>query len=206
MTVDELIKEIEYFIPDYSKQPESLKLIIGQEGYNGVCDDEKYCLNSEIKYYKRFKEVAFLLESMVPAPSELFILSVLFSSIDNAVEFLDKITTIKEPYVKTVEFLYFKYGIILINRKGKYRRFDIFKNENVTDILNIGLKPCPTIISHLNKCLNIPKGSSCLHCSPFNMATSFKSYFNIWFRKDEKSLKKIDGLSGNTSFKDFSIL
>ncbi len=54
--VDDLIKVIDSYTPDYSKKPSEIKLIIGEVGYNGFCDNEKYCINTKIEYYKEFKQ------------------------------------------------------------------------------------------------------------------------------------------------------
>lgn len=202
MTIDDLINDIENMDSTEKTELDELKVIIGQNGFNGFCDDERYALTSPIDIYKTFKEVAFIEEKFNLAASEIFVVGLLFGNLNIAAKFIDCAKKKGLHYSKFVEFLYYKHHIVLVNRKSKAIRFKVFDTKFVTDVLNVGGTLCDSVIKHLSKKNKKVRMGQCLHCSPKVMNTD--RYFRLWFLNDDSSINSI-GKFLKTSFNEFRV-
>ena len=207
MTIKELLKEIEEFDLKNAKEPKDIRIILGKDVYGGpkARTIEPFCKATKIDFYKKFGQVAFIIDDLAFQPSELYVLGVLLRSLDKAVTFLEGLKTIDEGYEKFINYLYYTKHIVLINREGNASKFEVFKHRNVTDVLIVGSKTSKRALKNLKENKNI-KMSKCVHCSPKNQGKDDNDeYYTTWFKYDDKYLEKVDDLK-QTSLNSFFIL
>lgn len=206
VTILQLINLIDTYKIDTSKKIREVKIVLGEEGYSGVCWDEDYCINhSSIDIYKEFKEVAFIMNDLSYKCSELFVLGLILGDNKLAIEFLDGLRKIKDGFYKFIEYIYYEHGIVFINRVEKKKCFELFDKNGykVTDVMIIGSKPYLSCINKMKS--SVPATGKLIHCSSYNLGSDPEDYAKTWITHDDNRIKKISNHS-KTSFNKFIII
>ena len=135
-----MIKDFIQYLKDYtySKEPESLKLIIGTKIKDYIL--QKVSDSFPIKIYKAFEYFAFISKSekVTKSTSECCVFSVLFNT--NHKDAKTILLEIKKQNLveKLFMYLYCEYGIVLVNRVNYNENFKIFSKYIVSDVLITG--------------------------------------------------------------------
>ena len=150
MNMLELLIEIENF--HGSIEPNNIKLIVGKSNLSYDVQS-KYDIIGNIDIYKHFKHCAFVVEKWKTSlnDAECCVWSLLLDiSLSESKDFLNNIKS-KKMENKLIEWLYFKQGIIMINRQGYAKDFRIFKKYQVSHVLIVSDYSYKVVLSNFDK-------------------------------------------------------
>lgn len=170
------------------KEPKKFKMIIGASPYpNQLVMNNP---NSIFGRYNLVNEIAFFTQDSQPTDLLVKVLAILMKSYDKAIKLLTSLEKYKLNHVDIASYLYYKYGLLFINRSTVN---DLIMNQlftNVTDVLVLGSED----LSNLNKALsmftNIKRGDV-VH--PSTKASPNEGYFEFWVLHEFNRVKSTNG-------------
>ncbi len=182
MKFDKLIKEIVEF--ESKQEPDALKVIVGLS-VASTENQSNFDIINKLDVYKTFGHCAFIISKWKTANknSESCVWALLLNcSTLESKDFLNEIKA-RKLESKLIEWLYFKHGVVMVNRQNHNPCFFVFKKKNVTHVLITSDRSYTRILNNFD---SKTKVAIVQHPSPKNWG--LKNSF--WFKHSDKTSKE----------------
>lgn len=131
-------------------EPKTLNVIVGEDNYFDPIQEVDETVQNRIPIYGAFKSIAFFLDNradFIGSDTKVWNILLGFTSRETKI-FMRRIKGVP-PYndcervnaKKIPSYLYYKYGLVMINRAGKHDKFSIFSKYSVSNVLFVGKSP-----------------------------------------------------------------
>lgn len=140
------VSEVNSFEPNVG-EPKKLNVIVGQDDYFGPIQEIEEMVRKRIPIYGAFESIAFFLDNradFIGSDTKVWNILLGFTSRETKI-FMRRIKGVP-PYndcervnaKKIPSYLYYKFGLVMINRVGKHDKFSIFSQYSVANVLFVG--------------------------------------------------------------------
>ena len=133
------------------------------------------------------------------------IIGIIVGSIELAILLLTELKKNNGWYFKLIYYLYYKFGILLINRKDNLDKFSNIKGKNISDVLFIGVRGCNQIINEICRRNTVLRAGKCWHCSSKNISVKNTEYIKTWLLHDDSAIISLGHVIQKTSFNNFLV-
>lgn len=175
------------------KEPTSFKMIIGESPY-----PNQQILNNPISLFGRYtltNEIAFFTQDSEPTDLLVKILSLILKSHDKAIRLLMNLEKFKLNHVDIASYLYYKHGLLFINRSAISNQNQNQLFNKVTDALILGSNNISILNTVFTAFPQIRYGTI-VH--PSTKASPHPTYFPFWVLHDYSQVQSNNNLDVTT--------